>query len=57
MGDSHCYMNARDIFFKQQSVINCNCLPDCTSITYDVEISQVAMLDLNSLVDPVNKTE
>ncbi|XP_055303176.1 pickpocket protein 28-like [Sitodiplosis mosellana] len=38
--DNKCYINAADEFSKNLLVKNCDCLPDCTAITYDVEISQ-----------------
>lgn len=41
MVDIKCYINARDRFSKELQINNCNCLPDCTSVTYDVETSQV----------------
>lgn len=40
MVDIRCYVSAGDRFSKGLLVKKCNCLPDCTSITYDVEISQ-----------------
>lgn len=40
MGDIRCYINAEDKFSKELIVQQCNCLPDCFSISYDVEISQ-----------------
>lgn len=35
-----CYVNTSDEFSKNLLLKNCNCLPDCTSVTYDVELSQ-----------------
>lgn len=40
MVNIRCYIGARDRFTKELLVKKCNCLPDCTSVTYDVEISQ-----------------
>lgn len=36
-----CYYDAGDIFSKNFLIQNCNCLPDCTSITYDMDVSQI----------------
>lgn len=38
--ESKCYVNAEQNFKKNQIVQECRCVPDCTSISYDVEISQ-----------------
>lgn len=40
MADIPCHINAVSIFTRNQYIEKCNCLPDCTEITYDVEISQ-----------------
>lgn len=40
MTEIRCYINADIIFTKDLVVDECNCLPDCTSITYDIETSQ-----------------
>ncbi|XP_031635398.1 pickpocket protein 28-like [Contarinia nasturtii] len=44
IADNPCYFNADDEFSKNLIVKKCNCLPDCTSITYDTEISQAQNL-------------
>lgn len=38
--DIPCYVDAVDEFSKNLLLKNCDCLPDCTSITYDLELSQ-----------------
>lgn len=43
MVDIRCYIDANDRFAKDLMVRKCKCLPDCTSITYDLEISQTPM--------------
>lgn len=48
MVDIRCYINAGDRFSKDLMVKNCKCLPDCTAITYDIEISQTPMQYFNS---------
>lgn len=40
MVDIRCYIDARDRFTKELLIKECDCLPDCTSVTYDVEIAQ-----------------
>lgn len=40
MADIQCYIQAEFIFKKFQNVSSCECLSDCTEISYDVEISQ-----------------
>lgn len=40
MADNQCCINAELIFKRNQNISACSCLPDCTAITYDVEISQ-----------------
>lgn len=46
MVDIRCYVGANDAFARNLMVNDCNCLPDCTTITYDVEISQAQMFEL-----------
>lgn len=36
-----CYSDAADIFSEDFLVQNCNCLPDCILITYDMDVSQI----------------
>lgn len=38
--DNKCYVGAADEFAKNLLVKDCDCLPDCVSVTYDVETSQ-----------------
>lgn len=40
MVDIRCYTDAHDRFTKELLIRKCDCLPDCTSVTYDVEIAQ-----------------
>lgn len=40
MIDKPCYMKAEKVFFLDQNVDNCQCIPDCTSISYEMDISQ-----------------
>lgn len=42
-----CYTNAKQEFSTKVLVKKCNCLPDCFSITYNVEISQSQLRHLN----------
>lgn len=48
MVDIQCYIDAGDRFSKDLMVKHCKCLPDCTSITYALEISQTPIQFLNS---------
>lgn len=61
MVDIRCYIDADDRFAKYLMVENCKCLPDCTSITYDLEISQTPIQffytgDDTSHWDPQNES-
>lgn len=51
MVDIRCYIDAGDRFSKDLMVKNCKCLPDCTAITYDLEISQTPIQFFNSAED------
>lgn len=44
-----CYGIARIDFAEKLIVENCNCLPDCISITYDVELSQIPIYHLREI--------
>lgn len=48
MTDIRCYIDASDRFTKDLIVKKCQCLPDCASITYDLEISQTPIQFINS---------
>lgn len=51
-------MNAGDEFAKNVRLKNCNCLPDCISVTYDMELSQAPSdhLKYNSYNDSYSKS-
>lgn len=40
MIEIQCYNNAERMFRSNQYVRECHCLPDCTAISYDIEMSQ-----------------
>lgn len=60
IGDIQCYVEADRTFSGNLTVKQCNCLPDCTTLTYDVEISQAPSFyisDLTDLRNSLNETE
>lgn len=60
MSEIRCYVEADSKFSSSLTVEQCSCLPDCTTITYDVEISQaqsVDLTDINALRSSLNETE
>lgn len=40
MHENDCYEDAEVQFYKELQLKKCNCLPDCTAIKYDAEVSQ-----------------
>lgn len=60
MAEIQCYVEADQIFSDNLTVKQCNCLPECTTLTYDVEISQAPLINMNDLSElrnALNETE
>lgn len=55
MLESKCCNKADILFSADFEIDECNCLPDCNSITYDVEISQTKMIYFSGS-DSLNST-
>lgn len=58
IAEIHCFVENDRTFSGNLTVKQCNCLPDCTTLTYDVEISQAQSFDLiDKLRNSLNETE
>lgn len=59
VAEIQCYVDADSTFYENLSVKQCNCLPDCFTITYDLEISQAQSAyatDIIELKNSINET-
>lgn len=60
MAEIQCSVEADYAFSNYLIVEQCHCLPDCTTVTYDVEISQAPYTrttDIVALRNSLNETE